>query len=73
MLILRTPVLQFLETLDNVLIPRDYPEVSSKSIDKTILGSLTFIEMYATLNRPLVHGWSVEPDKETVNMKLDTL
>ncbi|XP_064388689.1 uncharacterized protein LOC135336766 isoform X2 [Halichondria panicea] len=58
---------KFLETLDNVLIPRDYPEVSSKSIDKTILGSLTFIEMYATLNRPLVHGWSVEPDKETIS------
>ena len=65
--------LQFLETLDTVLIPRDYPEVSSKSIDRTSQGPLTFVDMCATLNIPPVLGWSVELDKELVNVKLDIL
>ncbi|XP_064389781.1 uncharacterized protein LOC135337743 [Halichondria panicea] len=57
---------KFLETLDTVLIPRDYPEVSSKSIDRTSQGPLTFVDMCATLNIPPVQGWSVEPDKELI-------
>ncbi len=62
--------LQFLETLDTVLIPRDYPEVSSKSIDRTSQGPLTFVDMCATLNIPPVQGWSVEPDKELVKCEV---
>ncbi len=54
------------EVLDNVVIPRDYPEVSTKSVDKTIQGSLTFVETCATLTIHPVQGWSVEPDKELV-------
>ncbi|XP_064385250.1 uncharacterized protein LOC135334123 isoform X3 [Halichondria panicea] len=57
---------KFLETLDTVLIPRDYPEVSSKSIDRTSQGPLTFVDMCATLNIPPVLGWSVELDKELI-------
>ncbi len=59
-------ILQFLETLDKVMIPRDYPEVSSKLIDRTTQESLTFFDMCATLNIDPVQGWSVEPDKELV-------
>ena len=65
--------LQFLETLDKVLIPRDYPNVSRDAADRTTQGSLTFVDMCATLNIHPVQGWSVEPDKELVNVKLDTL
>ncbi len=56
-----------------MMIPRDYPEVSSKSIDRTTQGSLTFVDMCATLNIHPVQGWSVEPDKKLVkiNVKLD--
>ena len=49
-----------------MIIPRDYPEVSSKSIDRTTQESLTFVDMCATLNIHPVQGWSVEPDKELV-------
>ncbi len=49
-----------------MIIPRDYPEVSSKSIDWTTQGPLTFVDMCATLNIHPVQGWSVEPDKELV-------
>ncbi len=52
--------------LDNVVIPRDYPEVSTKSVDKTIQGSLTFVETCATLTIHPVQGWSVEHDQELV-------
>ncbi|XP_064385255.1 uncharacterized protein LOC135334125 isoform X2 [Halichondria panicea] len=57
---------KFLRTLDTVLIPRDYPEVSSKSIDRTTQGSLTFVDVCATLNIHPVQGWSVEPDKKLI-------
>ncbi len=62
--------LQFLETLDKVVIPRDYPEVSSKAADRTTQGSLTFVDMCATLNIHLVQGWSVEPDKKLVKYEV---
>ncbi|XP_064384751.1 uncharacterized protein LOC135333672 isoform X2 [Halichondria panicea] len=58
---------KFLETLDKVMIPRDYPEVSSKLIDRTTQESLTFFDMCATLNIDPVQGWSVEPDKELIS------
>ncbi len=58
--------LQFLETLDKVIIPRDYPNVSREAADRTTLESLTFVDMFATLNIHPVQGWSVEPDKELV-------
>ncbi len=48
------------------MIPRDYPEVSSNSIDRTTQGSLMFFDMCATLNIHPVQGWSVEPDKKVV-------
>ena len=57
--------------LDTVLIPRDYPEVSSKLIDRTTQGPLTFVDMCgATLNIHPVQGWSVEPDKESVKCEV---
>ena len=52
--------------LDNVIIPRDYPEVSSRVADKTILGSLQFSELLAKLHIHPLQGWTVEPDKEMV-------
>ena len=57
---------QFLETFDNMIIPRDYPEVSSKVADRTILGSLHFKKFCATLHIDSIQGWSVEPDRKTV-------
>ncbi len=48
------------------MIPRDYPEVSSKVADRTIQGSLTFVEKCARLTIQSVQGWSVESDKELV-------
>ena len=52
--------------MDEEVIPRDYPNVSREAADRTIQGSLTFVDMCATLNIPPVQGWSVEPDKELV-------
>ena len=57
---------QFLDVLDNVIIPRDYPEVSSRVADKTSLGSLQFSELLAKLDVHPLQGWTVEPDKEMV-------
>ncbi len=48
------------------MIPRDYPNMSSEAADRTTQGSLTFVDMCATLNIHPVQGWSVEPDKELV-------
>ena len=59
-------VLQFLDVLDNVMIPRDYPEVSSRVADKTILGSIQFSELVAKLHIHPLQGWTVEPDREMV-------
>ncbi len=53
------------------MIPRDYPNVSRIVADRTTQGSLTFVDMCATLNIHPVQGWSVEPDKKLVNVKLD--
>ena len=58
--------LQFLEKLDKVIIPRDYPNVSREVADRTTQGPLTFVDMCATLNIHPVLGWSVEPDKKLV-------
>ncbi len=62
--------LQYLETLDKVVIPRDYPNVSSEAADRTTQGSLTFVDMCATLNIHPVQGWSVEPDKKLVKCEV---
>ena len=62
--------LQFLETLDKVIIPRDYPNVSREVADRTTQESLTFVDMYATLNIHPVLGWSVEPDKKLVKFEV---
>ena len=62
--------MQFLETLDKVLIPRDYPNVSKEAADRTTQGSLTFVDMCATLNIHPVQGWSVEPDKKLVKCEV---
>ena len=62
--------LQFLETLDTVLIPRDYPNVSREVADRTTQGSLMFVDMCATLNIHPVQGWSVEPDKKLVKCEV---
>ena len=48
------------------MIPRDYPEVSSRVADRTTVGSLHFSEPYAVVHINPVPGWSVEPDKEMV-------
>ncbi len=60
-------VLQLLDKFENVVIPRDYPEVSS-SIDRTTQESLTFVDTCATLKIHPVQGWSVEQDKELVQI-----
>ena len=57
---------QFLHVLDSVVIPRDYPEVSSRAADKTVLRSRHFKEPFATLHTPPLQGWSVCSDKKTV-------
>ncbi len=62
--------LQFLKKLDNVIIPRDYPNVSREVADRTTQGPLTFVDMCATLNIHPVLGWSVEPDKELVKCEV---
>ena len=50
------------------MIPRDYPEVSTKVADRTTLGSLRFTELCAKLHIKPVPGWCVEPDKNQVAM-----
>ena len=57
---------QFLDVLDNVVIPRDYPEVSTRAADKTILRLRHFKEPFATLQTHPLQGWSVYPDKKMV-------
>ncbi|XP_064389780.1 uncharacterized protein LOC135337741 isoform X5 [Halichondria panicea] len=58
---------KFLKKLDNVIIPRDYPNVSREVADRTTQESLTFVDMCATLNIHPVQGWSVEPDKKLIS------
>ena len=53
------------------MIPRDYPEVSSRVADKTIIGSLQFSELFTKLHIHPLQGWTVEPDREMV-LFLDT-
>ena len=49
-----------------MIIPRDYPEVSSKVADRTILGSRQFNKFCATLHIDSLQGWLVEPDRKAV-------
>ncbi len=56
--------------MDKVVILRYYPEVSSKLIDRTTQGLLSFVDMCATLNIHPVQGWSVQPDKELVKCEV---
>ena len=67
MLIMKDCCLQFLDVLDNVVIPRDYPEVSSRVADRTTLGGLHFEEMFAILHIHPLPGWTVEADKEMLS------
>ena len=60
-------LMQFLEKFDCDVIPRDYPEVSSKAGDRTTLGALSLSELEARLivfSAPA--GWRVDPDRELV-------
>ena len=59
-------VRQFLDELDNKVIPRDYPDVSSEVADKTIFGSLQFCELFTKLHINPLQGWIVESDREMV-------
>ena len=62
---------QFLEKFDTDVIPRDYPEVSSKAGDRTTLGALSLTELEARLivfSSPA--GWRVDPDREMVRLQL---
>ena len=58
--------MQFLDVLDNVVIPRDYPEVSTRVADRTSWGSRQFIELSATLCIHPTRRWIVEPDRDEV-------
>ncbi|XP_064404111.1 uncharacterized protein LOC135349511 isoform X2 [Halichondria panicea] len=53
--------------MDEVVIPRDYPNASRKVADRTTQGSLTFFDMCTTLNIHPVQGWYVEPDKKLIS------
>ena len=59
-------LLQFLNVLDNVVIPRDYPEVSTRVADRTIRFGLHFEDMFTALNIHPLMGWTVQPDKKEV-------
>ena len=62
-------LIQFLEKFDTNVIPRDYPEVSSKAGDRTTLGALSLTELEARLivfSSPA--GWRVDPDRELVRL-----
>ena len=58
---------QFLEVLDNVVIPRDYPEVSTRVADKVVLRLRRFEEPFTALNVLPLLGWTAQPDKEMVS------
>ena len=63
-------LMQFLERFDTDVIPRDYPEVSSKAGDRTTLGALSLIELQATLTAVSAPaGWVVDPDREMVRLQ----
>ena len=57
---------QFLNVLDNVVIPRDYPEVSTRVADRTTLCGLHFEDVCTKLNIHPLMGWTVQPDKKKV-------
>lgn len=53
--------------LDNDLIPKDYPEVSSSAVDRTTVGPLSFSELQARLTVVSApSGWRVDPDRKMV-------
>ena len=49
-----------------MVIPRDYPKVSTEVADRTTLGSLSFTELCAVLHINPLPGWCIEPDKKQV-------
>ena len=59
-------LLQFLNVLDNVVIPHDYPEVSTRVADRTTLCGLHFEDEFTILNIQQLMGWTVQPDKKKV-------
>ena len=58
--------LQFLETLDTIVIPRDYPAISSEAVDRTIFEPLSLIELQARLTMVSAPGWRVDSNRKTV-------
>ena len=62
--------MQFLEILDNVVIPCDYPEVSTRVADRVVLRLRRFEQPFAVLNILPLLGWTVEPDKEMVSEQM---
>ena len=58
---------QFLDVLDNVVIPRDYPEVSTRVADRVVLRLRRFEEPFTALNILPLLGWTAQPDKEMVS------
>ena len=61
-------LMQFLERFDTDVIPRDYPEVSSKAGDRTTLGALSLTELEARLIVFSPAGWRGDPDRELVRL-----
>ena len=63
-------IMQFLKEFDTDVIPRDYPEVSSKAGDRTTIAALSLIELQATLTAvSSPAGWMVDPDREMVRLQ----
>ena len=58
---------QFLDRLDNVVIPRDYPEVSTRVADRVVLRRRRLEEPFTALNIFPLLGWTAQPDKEMVS------
>ena len=57
---------QFLEELDTIVIPRDYPAISSEAVDRTIFEPLSLVELHARLTVVSAPGWRVDSNKKTV-------
>ena len=59
-------IFQFLNTLDKEVIPRDYPEVSTRVVDRVVLKLRQFNEPLAALNILSPLEWTVQSDKKMV-------
>ena len=59
--------IQFLEKLDNHIIPHDYPSISSKAVDRIVREPLCFMDQEAKLEIPHIPGWTSTADQWTVS------